>query len=212
MADKKVTKAIKEALKSAKPRNFRESVEISINLRDVDLTLPTNRIEDEIVLPKGRGKEVKIMIFASGEMAVKARGVADLIVPPEDIETLAEDKAKAKRLAREYDFFVAEAPLMPAIGRRLGTILGPRGKMPRPIPPGTDPGPIINNLKSAVKIRSRDRPTFHAPVGTREMEVDDLAENLETILRRVEAKLPRGRYNIGSVYVKTSMGPAVRVI
>ncbi|MCJ2519656.1 MAG: 50S ribosomal protein L1 [Candidatus Thermoplasmatota archaeon] len=212
MADKKVTKAIKEALKSAKPRNFRESVEISINLRDVDLTLPTNRIEDEIVLPKGRGKEVKIVIFASGEMAVKARGVADLIVPPEEIETLAEDKAKAKRLAREHDFFVAEAPLMPAIGRRLGTILGPRGKMPRPIPPGTDPGPIINNLKSAVKIRSRDRPTFHAPVGTREMEVDDLAENLETILRRVEAKLPRGRYNIGSVYVKTSMGPAVRVI
>ncbi|MEE9237678.1 MAG: 50S ribosomal protein L1 [Thermoplasmata archaeon] len=212
MADKKVTKAIKEALKSAKPRNFKESVEISINLRDVDLTLPTNRIEDEIVLPKGRGKEVKIVIFASGEMAVKARGVADLIVPPEEIETLAEDKAKAKRMAREYDFFVAEAPLMPAIGRRLGTILGPRGKMPRPIPPGTDPGPIINNLKNAVKIRSRDRPTFHAPVGTREMEVDDLAVNLETILRRVEAKLPRGRYNIGSVYVKTSMGPAVRVI
>ncbi len=189
-----------------------ESVEISINLRDVDLTLPRNRIEDEIVLPKGRGKEVKVVLFASGEMAVKARGVADIIIPPEDIEGLAEDKGEAKRMAREHDFFVAEAPLMPAIGRRLGTVLGPRGKMPRPIPPGTDPVPVINNLKSAVRIRSRDKPTFHAPVGTKEMKPTDLAENVETIVKRVEARLPRGRFNIGSVYVKTSMGPAVRVM
>jgi large subunit ribosomal protein L1 len=212
LADEKIVEAIKKALESAKPRNFRESVEISINLRDVDLTLPRNRIEEEIVLPRGRGKEVKVALFASGEMAVKAKGVADLVIPPEEIEGLAEDKAGAKRLAREYDFFVAEAPLMPAIGRRLGTILGPRGKMPRPIPPGTDPVPIINSLKSAVRVRSKDKPTFHAPVGTRDMNPDDLAENVETILRRVEAKLPRGRFNIGSVYVKTSMGPAVRVI
>ncbi len=212
MPDKKLVQAITKALEEAKPRKFRESVEISINLRDVDLTLPRNRIEDEIILPKGRGREVRIALFASGEMAVKARGVADLIIPPEDIEGLAENKAKAKQVAREHDFFIAEAPLMPAIGRRLGTVLGPRGKMPRPVPPGTDPGPLIANLKSAVKIRSKDRPTFHAPVGTRDMQPDELAENVETILRRVEAKLPRGRFNIGSVYVKTTMGPAVRLI
>ncbi len=212
MADKKVTEAVKKAIESAKPRNFVETVEISINLRDLDLTLPKNRIEDEIVLPKGRGREVKVALFASGEMAVKARGVADLVIPPEDIEGLAEDKAEAKRLVREHDFFVAEAPLMPAIGRRLGTVLGPRGKMPRPIPPGADPAPLINNMKSAVRVRSRDKPTFHAPVGTREMNPVDLAENVETILKRVEARLPRGRFNIGSVYVKTTMGPAVKVI
>lgn len=212
MADKKLVEAIEKALKEAKPRNFKESVEISINLKDVDLTLPRNRIEGEVVLPKGRGKEVKVALFASGEMAVKARGVADLIVPPEEIEGLAEEKAKAKRLAREYDFFVAEAPLMPAVGRRLGTVLGPRGKMPRPIPPGTDPVPTIKSLKNAVKLRSKDKPTFHAPVGTRDMKPGDLAENVETILKRVEAKLPRGRFNIGSVYVKTTMGPAVRMM
>jgi large subunit ribosomal protein L1 len=211
LADEKLVEAIKKALESAKPRNFRESVEISVNLKDVDLTLPRNRIEEEIILPKGRGREVKVALFASGEMAVKARGVADTIIPPEEIEGLAEDKVKAKTLAREHDFFVAEAPLMPAIGRRLGTVLGPRGKMPRPIPPGTDPAPVINSLKNAVRVRSKDKPTFHAPVGTKDMKPDDLAENVETILRRVEAKLPRGRFNIGSVYVKTTMGPAVRL-
>ncbi|MFQ5918441.1 MAG: 50S ribosomal protein L1 [Thermoplasmata archaeon] len=212
MAEEGLVEGIEQALERAKPRNFAESVEVAINLRDIDLSVPSNRIEEEVILPKGRGREVKIAVFASGEMAVKARDAADAIIAPEDIETLAEDKAKARALAQDHDFFVAEAPLMPAIGRRLGTVLGPRGKMPRPLPPGGDPLPVIRNLKRAVRVRSKDRPTFHAAVGTRDMKPKDLAENLETILKRVEAQLPRGRTNIGSVYVKTTMGPAVKVV
>ncbi|MFQ5908474.1 MAG: 50S ribosomal protein L1 [Thermoplasmata archaeon] len=212
MAEAGLVEGIQQALEQAKPRKFTESVEVAINLRDVDLSLPANRIEEEVVLPRGRGREVKIAVFASGEMAVKARDSADVVIAPEEIEALAEDKARAKQVAQTHDFFVAEAPLMPVIGRRLGTVLGPRGKMPRPLPPGGDPVPVIQNLKNAIRIRSKDRPTFHAPVGTRDMKPADLAENVETILKRVEAKLPRGRTNIGSVYVKTSMGPAVKVI
>ncbi len=212
MAERGLIEGIQKALEHAKPRNFTESVEVAINLRDIDLSVPSNRIEEEIILPKGRGRDLKVAVFASGEMAVKARDAADAVIGPEDIEALAEDKAKAKDLAQNYDFFVAEAPLMPAIGRRLGTVLGPRGKMPRPLPPGADPVRVIRNLKRGVRLRSKDRPTFHAAVGTRDMKPEDLAENLETILKRVEARLPRGRMNIGSVYVKTTMGPAVKVI
>ncbi len=212
MAEQGLVEGIEQALEQAKPRNFNESVEVAINLRDIDLSVPSNRIEEEVILPHGRGRDVKVAVFASGEMAVKARDAADLIIAPEDIETLADDKARAKELARTHDFFVAEAPLMPAIGRRLGTVLGPRGKMPRPLPPGSDPVRVIRNLKRAVRLRSKDRPTFHAALGTRDMEPKDLAENLEAILKRVEAQLPRGRTNIGSVYVKTTMGPAVKVI
>lgn len=212
MAEQGLIEGIQKALEQAKPRNFTESVEVAINLRDIDLSVPSNRIEEEIILPKGRGRDVKVAVFASGEMAVKARDAADAIIAPEDIEALAEDKAKAKDLAQNHDFFVAEAPLMPAIGRRLGTVLGPRGKMPRPLPPGGDPVRVIQNLKRGVRLRSKDRPTFHAAVGTRDMKPEDLAENLETILKRVEARLPRGRMNIGSVYVKTTMGPAVKVV
>ncbi len=212
MAEAGLVEGIQQALEQAKPRKFTESVEVAINLRDIDLSLPANRIEEEIVLPRGRGRDVKIAVFASGEMAVKARGSADIVIAPEEIEALAEDKARAKEVAQTHDFFVAEAPLMPVIGRRLGTVLGPRGKMPRPLPPGGDPVRVIQNLRNAIRIRSKDRPTFHAPVGTRDMKPADLAENVETVLKRVEAKLPRGRANIGSVYVKTSMGPAVKVI
>ena len=130
---------------------------------------------------------------------------------PEDIEKLAENKRRARKIANEYDFFVAEAPLMARIGKLLGVILGPRGKMPKPIPPGGDPCPIVRNLKRTVRMRSRDKRTFHVPVGTRDMDPEDIATNIEEIIKRLEHKLERGLQNIESMYVKTTMGPAVKI-
>ena len=196
----------------AKPREFNETVEVAINLRDVDLSVPKNRIDEEVILPKGRGKPIRICVFASGELALKARAAADLVIQPQEIEEYASDKRKARALSESYDFFIAEAPLMPVIGKRLGVVLGPRGKMPRPIPPTADPANLINSLRNTVRVRSRDKPTFHAPSGTRNMSPEDLAENLEAVMRRVMAKVERGKFNIRSVYVKTTMGPAVRYL
>ncbi|HEY5606645.1 MAG TPA: 50S ribosomal protein L1 [Thermoplasmata archaeon] len=212
MADKHSIETIKKALEAAKPREFKESVEVSVNLRDIDLSVPKNRVDEEVVLPKGRGKAIRICVFASGELALKARGAADLVIQPQEIEEYASDKRKARALAQQFDFFVAEAPLMPVIGKRLGIVLGPRGKMPRPVPPTADPTNLINSMRSTVRVRSRDRRTFHAPIGTRDMQPEDIAENLDALMRRVMGKLERGRFNIQSAYVKTTMGPAVRYL
>lgn len=99
---------------------------------------------------------------------------------------------------------------MPVIGRRLGQILGPRAKMPRPVPPTADPSALIRSMRSTVRVRTKNQRTFHAPIGTRTMKPEDLAENLDFLLRRVTTKLERGKFNIASAYVKTTMGPAVR--
>ncbi|OGS47126.1 MAG: 50S ribosomal protein L1 [Euryarchaeota archaeon RBG_16_67_27] len=212
MAEKRSIDAVKKALEAAKPRGFKESVEIAVNLKDVDLSVPKNRIDDEVVLPKGRGKTVRVCVFASGELALKARAAADLVIQPQEIEEYASDRAKARRLASEYDFFVAEAPLMPVIGKRLGIVLGPRGRMPRPVPPTSDPTNMINAMRNTVRVRSKDRRTFHAPIGTRDMAAEDIAENLDFLMRRLMGKLERGRFNIQSAFVKTTMGPAVRYL
>lgn len=203
---------IKKLFEAAKPRKFKESVEVAVNLRDVDLSVPKNRVEEDVILPKGRGKPIRVAVFASGELALKARNVADLVIQPQEIEEYASDKRKARALAASYDFFVAEAPLMPAIGRRLGVVLGPRGRMPRPVPPTADPTSLINAMRNTVRVRSRDKRTFHAAIGTRDMPPEDLAENLDVLMGRVIAKLERGRFNIQSAYVKTTMGPAVRYL
>lgn len=211
MADRKTIETVKKAIENAPPRKFRESVELAINLKDVDLKNPKNRIDEEIQLPHGRGKKIKVGIFANKELAFKAKDVADAVFTPEDIDDLADDKRKAKKMANDIDFFISEAQLMPVIGKKLGVILGPRGKMPRPVPPSIDPKGIVESMRRTVKVRSKDRRTFHAHVGTTDMTPEQIADNIETILKRVESKLERGKMNIGSVYVKTTMGPAERL-
>ncbi|MDQ1371452.1 MAG: ribosomal protein [Candidatus Thermoplasmatota archaeon] len=212
MVDQHLIDLMKKLQAESKKRNFVESVELAVNLKDIDLSNPKNRLQEEIMLPKGRGRQIKVGVFGSSEMALKAKGIADVIIRPEDIEEIAKDKSKAKKFARTNDYFVAEAPLMPTIGKRLGIILAPRGKMPKPIPPGSDPKVAIDKLKVSVTVRTRDKNTFHLPIGTNNMTPEDLAENLDAVLKRLTSRLERGKMNIRSAYVKTTMGPSFKVI
>jgi large subunit ribosomal protein L1 len=204
--------AVQKALEGAKKRNFVETVELAINLKDVDLSVPKNRITEDVILPNGRGKAVRICVIGGGELALKAKDVADLVITPEELQTIADDKKQAKKIANSTNYFIAEAPLMAVVGKRLGTVLGPRGKMPKPIPPGADPTGMVESLRKTVSIRTKDRITFHAPVGTVEMPVEQIAENIDALLKRIELKLEKGRMNIDSSYIKTTMGPSERLI
>ena len=212
MAEKSTVLAVQKALESAKKRNFVETVELAINLRDVDLSLPKNRIQEDIVLPKGRGKQVKVTVIGGGELALKAKDVADLVIGPDEIGTLADNKKQAKKIANETDYFIAEAPLMAQVGKRLGTVLGPRGKMPKPIAPGADPSAMIDSLRKSVTVRSKDHKTFHVPVGTVNMSAEDIAENVDVIMSRVIGHLEKGKHNLDSAYIKTTMGASERLM
>jgi large subunit ribosomal protein L1 len=193
MTDKKTTEAVGKVIEESKKlnRKFKQNIDIVINLKNLDLNNPKNRIEEEIVLPHGRGNEAKIALFASGDLAVKSKKHVDLLIKPEEIGDLSKDKKKFKKIAEDHDFFIAEAPLMPTIGKSLGTVLGPRGKMPKPVPPNK---------------------TFHTVAGNADMSKDHIAENVDVILKRIEGALERGRMNLGSVYIKTTMGPSERII
>jgi len=212
LADKTTLQAVKKALESSKKRNFTETVDISINLKDIDLSIPKNRITDDVILPHGRGREVKVCVIGGSELVSKAKPVADRTLTADELGKIADDKKAAKKMAGEFDFFIAEASLMPVVGKRLGIVLAPRGKMPRPIQPGADPKPVIENLRKTVSVRSKDKKTFHAPVGTAAMTPEQIAENIDFILKRLTTKLERGTMNISSVYVKTTMGPSERIM
>ena len=211
MNEDSVTKIVKEALEMAPSRKFTETIELAVNLRDLDMSVPKNRINEEVILPRGRGKKQKIAVIGSGEMILKAKGVADVLIQPDEIESIADDRRGARKLVSSIEFFIAEAPLMPTIGKRLGVFLGPPGKMPRPLPPGADPSGLVKNLKNTVRVRSRDKNVLHVPVGSSKMSPEDITANILEVLRRIEAKTPRGPGNIASVYVKTTMGPSVRM-
>lgn len=208
-----IEEAIKKAITEAPARKFNESVDLAINLHNIDLSQPGNRIDAEIILPHGLGKPAKVAVFAAGETALRARSAgADRVISADEIKELGGDKRAARKLADEYKFFIAETQFMPVIGKSLGPILGKRGKMPTPLPPTQDVTPQISRLRNMIRVRSRDRPTFHLTVGNRSMEVKALSENIEAVITRLEQTLKDGRHNLKSVYVKTTMGPAIRVI
>ena len=139
----RINQAIEDALTTDKKRKFVESVEVAINLRDVDLQNPQKRINAEVALPHGRGRPARVAVFAQGEMAVISKKIVDTVISPDQIEDLSDNKREAKKLADKFDFFVAETGLMATIGKSLGIVFGPRGKMPRPIPPQADIERII---------------------------------------------------------------------
>ena len=210
MADT-IEEAVARALDEAPPRGFRETVDLAVNLRDLDLNDPSNRVDESVVLPAGTGQETRIVVFATGETALRAEDVADEVLGPDELEDLGGDDDAAKDLADETDFFVAEANLMQDIGRYLGTVLGPRGKMPTPLQPDDDVVETVNRMKNTVQLRSRDRRTFHTRVGAEDMDAEAISENIDVIVRRLEATLEKGPLNIDSVFVKTTMGPSVEV-
>ncbi|MEF8813123.1 MAG: 50S ribosomal protein L1 [Halovenus sp.] len=211
MADQEIEEAVSHALDEAPPRNFRETVDLAINLRDLDLNDPSNRVDESVVLPEGTGQETSIVVFADGETAIRAEEVADDVLDGDDLADFGDNEDEAKDLAEDTDFFLAEEGMMQDIGRYLGTILGPRGKMPDPLGPDDDVVEAVERLKNSVQLRSGERRTFHTRVGAEDMSAGEIADNIDVITRRLHANLEKGPLNVDSMYVKTTMGPAVEV-
>ncbi|GAA0675202.1 50S ribosomal protein L1 [Natronoarchaeum mannanilyticum] len=211
MADQDIEQAVSRALEDAPDRNFSETVDLAVNLRDLDLNEPSNRVDESVVLPSGTGQETRIVVIAEGETAIRAEDVADEVIGGDDLSDLGDDDDEAKDLAEATDFFIAEEGMMQDVGRYLGTILGPRGKMPEPLSPDDDVVEVVNRMKNTVQLRSGDRRTFHTRVGAEDMGAEEIADNIDVILRRLHADLEKGPLNLDSVYVKTTMGPAVEV-
>jgi large subunit ribosomal protein L1 len=208
-----ILEAVKKAKEESQPRNFTQSVDVVIIIKDLDVKKPENRIDEEVLLPNGRGKEVKIAFIADGELALQAKNAgADLVIKKPELEDMGKDRKEAKKIANQHDFFVAQADMMPLVGRFLGPVLGPRKKMPKPVPAAAKPEPIMGRLKSTVKVRIKDQPVIQALVGSQDMEDELIAANIEAVLGVLDQKLEKGRSQIKSMYVKTTMGPVARVI
>jgi large subunit ribosomal protein L1 len=206
MEAEEIVGAVEEVLSTEK-KKFVEGVDLCINLKNIDLKQPKNRINVDVVLPK-QIREPEIAVFASGEMALKSKEAGADVIDPEELKRM--DKKTARQLVQKYDYFVADTALMALIGKSLGTILGPRGKMPQPLPPGVDPAQILARLAKIARVKSKTT-TIWVNIGRRDMDARDIAENAAAVLKAVETRLERGWQNIASVYMKTTMGPAVKV-
>lgn len=202
--------AVEKAVEDSGDRNFTESVDLIFNFRDLDLSDPNNRFNEDIKLPYQADEEIKVAVI--GDSVTNQADNADKKISEQELEDEYFDEPdNAKDLAEEYTFLLAEAPLMPKIGSQLGQVLGPRNMMPDPVQPGEDPSDQIEDLRNTVTLRLAQEPLMQVKIGNESQDLENVAMNADTIYEFVAGELPKGDNNLKSVLVKTTMGPTVEV-
>jgi len=212
---------IKMEGKPEKVRNFDETVDLVINVRDVDIKNPNNRIDQEFLLPhpiKGNLAKEKICFIVKDDMEISLKKMGYNIINPGMLDDLQKQSKKDKKaVANKYDYFVARADLMRNLAKVLARFLGQQGKMPRPQPKGGVIKPnenleaYISKLNRIIKISMKKSLLIQLKFGKKSQEFEELKDNLDSILSFVKDHLPNGNNNITSIYLKTTMGKAVKV-
>ncbi len=204
--------AIKKAKAQSGEKKFSQSVELILDIKEIDMKSPEGRIQQVIELPHATGKPNKIFVVASGELALKAKKAkADRVMDRAELDGLAGKKKELRKLANNFDVFLSEARLMSSVGKIFGPVLGPRGKLPVPVPPNADIAGLIMKHRKTVLVRMRNQPIIQCPVGTEDMKDEELVDNIQAILRVLEGKLKRGLKNVKFAFIKTSMGKPVKI-
>lgn len=208
MNRKELTDKISQAISESPEKKFTASVELVLNFRDVRME-GEHKLNVNVLLPKGRGKKPAFGVFAEGEMNAQAKKLVDVVLNKSEVEATAKNRRKMRVIATKCYGFITQPDMMPLIGKTWGVVLAPRGKMPQPIPPNADLAGALARMQNTVRIRSKKNPTVQVPVGTQDMQPDDLAENVLAVYNSVERVIPEDQ--IRSVFVKTTMGKPMKV-
>jgi large subunit ribosomal protein L1 len=210
--NKTISEAIKQAKSKAGDKKFNQTVDLILDIQEIDMKAPEGKIQEIVELPHDTLKPNAVCVIAQGETALKAKNAgAERVIERADLDALNGKKKELRQIGSQYDVFIAEAPLMPLVGRLLGPVLGPRGKMPIPVPPNSDIAALIKKHRNTVVVRMRNQPIIQVPVGTQQMKDEDLTENAMVVLRVLDGKLKRGLKNVKLAFIKTSMGEPVKI-
>ena len=192
-------KALEELRKNEK-RKFVQTVDLIINLQKFDI------------------KKNAINIFVSVPYKIKDKKICAFLETKNDkVDTITKeqfkkysDKKEIKKLVRNYDFFVSQASLMPAVATSFGRALGPVGKMPSPqlgILANSDEksmNEVLAKINSSVRIRTKE-PSIKVPIGKENMKDEEIISNIMRVYNDLLKNLPRDKENIKNIEIKFTM-------
>jgi len=214
MDKKPIIQAIEKVKEISPKRNFKQSFDFIINLKGINLKKPEEKLELFITLPFSKGKKVKACALIDQDLNPQAKGLFDRVILKEEFTTFK--KKEIKKIAMEYDFFIAQANLMAQIATSFGKVLGPKQKMPNPkagcvVPQTATLKPVYERLQKLVKVATKNEPAIKVMVGHEEMKEEEIAENILAVYNAVIHALPQEKANIKLMLLKYSMGPVVEI-
>lgn len=209
-------KALQELQEKTSKRKFSQSVELIVTVKGIDLKKTENQFETFAILPHSRGKKSTVCALVGPEIREEAAKVFDKVIISEEFQKYGENKKEAKKLAKSYDFFIAQGEIMAKVAAVFGKALGPRGKMPNPkadciVTPKTPLKPLYEKLQKTVKMSLKKMPLVQARIGTEQTSAEHLVENMQSLYNHLVRVLPQEENNVRTVMVKMTMGPVVRV-
>lgn len=201
-------------LREAPKRKFSQSIDIIINLQQMDLKNPDHKIDHAANFPSGLGKKIKICGLVDKELIDASKKVFDTTISKDEFASL--DQKKIEKLAETHDYFVAQATLMVDIAKVFGRILGPRNKMPNPkmggvIPPSANLEQVKEKLSKMVRLQTKKELIVKACIGKESLSDEQLAENAFIAYETVLHAVPADKNNIRSVFLKLTMSTPVLV-
>ena len=202
---------IQESRKSEKGRKFKQALELYIVFKDIDVKKGF-ALNEVIQLPKQMTKPAAVCVMATGDLGLKAKDAkADQVIDNTELDNLAQNKRESRKLINKYDFFLADTKLMPIVGKSLGQLLGPRGKMPTPVPFNASIESFLERFRHSIRVRVKNSLSLSCKIGDETMNDSDLASNAMTVINAIEKKLPNGDKNFKKFMIKTTMGKAIKL-
>jgi large subunit ribosomal protein L1 len=188
-----LAEVIKKAKEETKKRKFKQSIELIINFKDIDVKKGF-AINEVIQLPK-TNSPATVCVIATGDMNQKAKAAkADSVIGNDELIKFQADKRESRKFINKYDFFLADTQIMPTV------------------PFNASIDAFLARFRTSIKVRTRASLSVSCKIGDESMENSDLAINAFTVLSAIEKKLPNGEKNIRKVLIKTTMGKPVKQV
>jgi len=201
-------------LRKEKQRKFSQTIDLQIRFHNLDLKKQESKVDVFVTLPHSRGKKISVCGLVGGELLNDAKQFCDHVVVQDDFKGYKGKKKDVKNLVRAYDFFIAQADIMPAVATTFGRYLGPAGKMPNPkagaiIPPKASTKTVVEKLQKIIRVTVKNELAVRCPVGKENMTDDELAANVMAVYNSISNALPQHEQNIKDISLKLTMSKAI---
>lgn len=211
VSNSELREMVRVAREGATKRNFNQSAELTLVLKDIDVKKGFN-LNEVVVLPHKPSRLPTICLVGSGDMGLRAKNAGiEHVMDQQELDRLGTNRREARKIVRGHDFFLSDTTQMAAVGRSLGQFLGPKGKMPTPVPYGAPIENIADRFRASVRVKARNQLNVSAKIGDEKLSDDQLAENASAVVAAVEKKLPQGGQNIRNAHVKFTMGKKAKL-
>lgn len=197
---------------TTKKRNFRETIELQVALKNYD-PVKDKRFSGVVQLPNCPRPNFTVCVLGDENDLNKCREANIPCMSADDLAKLKKNKKLVKKLADSYGAFLASSSLIRKLPRLLGPGLNKAGKFPSVLSASDDIAAKVTQIQSSIKfqLKSKKVVCLGVPVAHVGMTTDEINANIILAVNFLVSLLNKHWQQVKRLYVKSTMGPVQRI-